>query len=158
VEPVESGVRSELIRTVRHGPPRRNHLRYNRGSAGATRRRSVGGSGKRARGRRGQASQRCANRILLDFGDKANAQRLSSIYFFGGEKHLQGASFADEAREALGSAPAGDQSQGRTAMSENRLGRGNAGMARERKIEPASHAITTNRGEHRRREIFDLMR
>ena len=38
--------------------------------------------------------------------------------FFGGQEHLEGAGFADQARETLGASPSGDEAERGAAMAE----------------------------------------
>ena len=66
--------------------------------------------------------------------------------FFGRYQHFEGTPFADQSRQALRASPASDQAQGRAAMSEDRMWRGDAISASQREIEPASHAVAGNGG------------
>ena len=54
-----------------------------------------------------------------------------------------------------GSAPASNQSQGRSAVTEDRIWSGDSVTASERQVKSTTHAIALNRGNHRPWELFD---
>ena len=70
-----------------------------------------------------------------------------------GEKHLQGLRPADEARQTLGASPAGDETEGRTTMAEDGVGRGDAALAGECQIQSPTHAVAVNGSDGRGGEV-----
>ena len=93
--------------------------------------------------------------IIGEGVDQADLQGARGGNFFRGEEHLQRASFADEARQALRAAPSGDEAEGGAAMSEERVRAGDAAIAGEREIESASHAIAVDGGDGRSGKVGD---
>src|SRR5215813_1507957 len=87
--------------------------------------------------------------------DEAEAQRLFGVEFFGREEHLQSTCSPDQTRKTLCPAPAGDEPESCSAMSEDGVRPGDAVAARKRKVESSAHAITMNGGNSWGREILD---
>jgi len=85
-------------------------------------------------------------------------ERIFRVDLFRRTEHLQRAPFADEPREALRSAPAGDQSERRTTMSEDGVGRGNPDIASQRQVQPAAHAVAGNGSDGQGGEVVDQVR
>jgi len=83
------------------------------------------------------------------------AQCVAGVDCFGGEKYLEGACFADEARQALCATPAGDKSEGGATVSEEGVWSSDAALTCQRQVKPASHAITVDRGNGWSREGRD---
>jgi hypothetical protein len=75
----------------------------------------------------------------------------------GGNEHFESPGAADEAGEALGSAPSGDEAEGGAAVSEDGVRVGDAEVAGEGEVESAAHAVTVNGGANRGGEVVDKL-
>lgn len=104
---------------------------------------------------RGFLHQYRRKRILGKGVYQAVVQCVAGVDFFGGEKHLEGACFADEARQALCATPASDESEGGAAVSEEGVWSSDASLTCQRQVKPASHAITVDRGDSWSWEVRD---
>ena len=77
--------------------------------------------------------------------------------FVGGDRPYQWQKFpvarlrADQSRQSLRPAPAGDEPERRPAMRERRIGGCDASAAGQRQIKSTTHAITAHRSDHRLR-------
>ena len=70
--------------------------------------------------------------------------RPRGMKFLSGEEHLKCTCLADEAGEALGTTPSGDDAEGRSAVSKDGIGGGDADVAGEGKVESAAHTVTVD--------------
>jgi len=96
-------------------------------------------------------------RVWRDEVDESQLEGARGRYFLSRKEHLQGAGFADQARQALRSSPAGDETEGGPAMAKERVRSSDAPAAGQCEIKPASHAIAVNGGNGRSREGCDSM-
>src|SRR6185437_8534503 len=95
------------------------------------------------------------NRVARKPVYQTNPQRFLSRDLLRQKEHLQSASFADQSRQALCAAPAGDQAQRGAAMSENGAGCCDSISAGKGQVHASSHAVATNGGDHRDRKAIE---
>jgi len=99
--------------------------------------------------------ERSGDGILGEGVGQANLKSTRGGNFFGGEEHLQCASFADEAWQALRASPSSDEAESSATMSEERVRAGDAAITGEREIESAPHAVAVDGGNGRSGEAGD---
>ena len=92
---------------------------------------------------------------LEDGIDQAQFQGARGAHRFAAEHHLQGRLHADQARQALGAAGAGQQAQVDLRQSQPGIGQGAAVMGRHGHLESAPQGVAVQGGYHRHRLRFD---
>ena len=96
-----------------------------------------------------QLCRRPRHGILRQRIYQACAQRLLCAHFFRGHEHLQGAGFAEQARQALGAAPACDQAERSPTVAEDGVRRGHTIVSGQRQVQTSANAVTADDGADR---------
>jgi hypothetical protein len=86
---------------------------------------------------------------------QADLERFGGRDFFHGKEHLQCPAFSDQAREPLRATPAGDESERRSAMTEDGIWRGDATMTSKCKIQSSTHAVAADDSDHWSRKVLN---
>ena len=91
--------------------------------------------------------------VPRDCVNQPNPQGVAGIELLGDEKHLQCAGLTNEPRKALGASPAGDETEGGTAMSKDSVRASDSLTACERQVKPSAHRVAMNGGDRRGRKV-----
>ncbi len=84
-----------------------------------------------------------------------NVERVGGVHLFSTQKHLKRARFADQFGQTLRATPPGDDAEGCTAVSEDRVRSGDAMRTGQRKVETSAHTKSLDGSEGRRRIFGD---
>lgn len=97
--------------------------------------------------------QRRSDWIVRDCLDQPVSQGVTRVQFLSSYEHFQRTFLADYSRQPLCASPPGDEAERRAAVAKDGVRSGNAARARQREIEPATHAVSMHGCDGRSGEV-----